>query len=504
MPALYHTHRPQLFATILGQEFIVQTLKNEIKQDKLAHAYLFSGPRGVGKTTTARILAKAVNCEQRQAGEFEPCNTCTSCTAITAGNAIDVIEIDAASHTGVDNVRENIIDNAQFKPTRSRFKVFIIDEVHMLSTSAFNALLKTLEEPPAHIIFILATTELHKLPETIVSRCQRFTFLRAKNESLSTHLLSLAKSENREVDAEVIERIVQKSDGGVRDAISLFEQIIRSTEGPITASTINFLLPTVSGENVKQFCDSLLSRSREALIILQTTREIGQNALEFTDMVLRYLRDLLVADNAVDKKALVVLLDKLLVRRNQINQSPLPFLPLEMLVLDTNSESFSVAKKEIKIEAPIEQVKKDIPKDIPTVPVPPKPLLEVTPPAPAPAPAPDQTQTLSPGENLDRKAVEKAWQKIIKILEEDSPSLVFILKMATLADIQGSTLTLKVQYKFHLDNLLKVEARHKLETLLGQELQTKVEIIGVLSEPTPEADRSELQNLAVAFGGEVL
>jgi DNA polymerase-3 subunit gamma/tau len=158
MTTIYRKYRPQTFSSLVGQEYIVQTITNELKLNKLAQAYLFSGPRGTGKTTLARLLAKAVNCEKRKEGEFEPCDTCTSCQEITAGRNVDVIEIDAASQTGVDNVRENIIENAQFKPTRSKYKVFIVDEVHMLSTSAFNALLKTLEEPPAHVLFILATT----------------------------------------------------------------------------------------------------------------------------------------------------------------------------------------------------------------------------------------------------------------------------------------------------------------------------------------------------------
>jgi DNA polymerase-3 subunit gamma/tau len=158
MTTLYRKYRPQTFADIVGQEYIVQTITNEILMDKVAHAYLFSGPRGTGKTTLARLLAKAVNCQNKTADSFEPCDTCSSCQEIASGRNVDVIEVDAASQTGVDNVRENIIENAQFKPTRSKYKIFIIDEVHMLSTSSFNALLKTVEEPPSYVIFILATT----------------------------------------------------------------------------------------------------------------------------------------------------------------------------------------------------------------------------------------------------------------------------------------------------------------------------------------------------------
>ena len=209
--ALYLKYRPQDFSSIIGQEHIVKTISNQIIHNKINHAYLFSGPRGVGKTTLARVIAKAVNCENRQDKNFDPCNQCSSCQEITHSRAIDVIEIDAASHTGVDNVKENIIDNVQFKPTKSKYKVFIIDEVHMLSTSAFNALLKTLEEPPEHIIFILATTELHKLPATIISRCQRFAFKKIPHETMNKHLENIAKAEKIKITKEVLERIINNS-----------------------------------------------------------------------------------------------------------------------------------------------------------------------------------------------------------------------------------------------------------------------------------------------------
>ena len=178
MSTLYRKYRPQTFGEVVNQNHVKITLQNEIQAGKIAHAYLFCGPRAVGKTTIARVFAKAVNCTNRKEGDFEPCNKCDNCQSIFDGRNLDVIEIDAASHTGVDNVRENIIASARVAPSNYKYKVFIIDEIHMLSASAFNALLKTMEEPPAHAIFILCTTEVHKVPTTIISRCQRFDFKR--------------------------------------------------------------------------------------------------------------------------------------------------------------------------------------------------------------------------------------------------------------------------------------------------------------------------------------
>jgi len=232
MSSLYRKYRPQTFADLIAQDHVKQTIQHQIAQGTLAHAYLFMGPRGVGKTTTARLIAKAFNCQkvQYQAGTsrdiIEPCNVCSSCVAITGGHALDVMEIDAASNTGVDHVREHIIDAIRFIPHASAFKVFIIDEVHMLSSSAFNALLKTLEEPPAHAVFILATTEIHKIPETIISRCQVFTFKKPTEAVLRNLLGSVAEKEEFELDAGSAELLAILADGSFRDALGELQKIL--------------------------------------------------------------------------------------------------------------------------------------------------------------------------------------------------------------------------------------------------------------------------------------
>ncbi len=249
--------RPQTFDGVVGQEHVTRTLRNAIASGRVAHAFLFTGPRGVGKTTTARLLAKALNCEKGPTAE--PCNTCSNCTEITAGTALDVLEIDGASHTGVDNIRD-LTEGIQYRPVKSRFRVVIIDEVHMLSNAAFNALLKTLEEPPLHVKFIFATTESHKILATISSRCQRYDFKRIPLRELIQKLSTIAEQEKLTVDERGLALLAREADGSLRDAESLLDQVVAWSSGTITEQTVQEALGVADRQALFRLAEVLLAQ----------------------------------------------------------------------------------------------------------------------------------------------------------------------------------------------------------------------------------------------------
>ena len=262
---LARKYRSQDFKSLIGQDVLVKTLTTAINTGRIAHAYIFTGIRGTGKTSTARILAKALNCLSSDGPTANPCGVCENCRAIAAGQHIDVLEIDAASHTGVDNMRD-ILDAAQYRPTNGRYKVYIIDEVHMLSTSAFNALLKTLEEPPAHVIFILATTEIRKVPVTILSRCQRFDLVRVPVETLKKHFAWIADQEKIELSDAANELLARAADGSVRDGLSLLDQAIAQTGGHVDERAVLDMLKRADRGVVVGFMETLLSGNTAAAL----------------------------------------------------------------------------------------------------------------------------------------------------------------------------------------------------------------------------------------------
>ncbi len=276
---LARKYRSQDFESLIGQDVLVKTLTTAINTGRIAHAYIFTGIRGTGKTSTARILAKALNCLSSETATSKPCGKCENCLAIAAGQHIDVMEIDAASHTGVDNMRD-ILDAAQYRPTNARYKVYIIDEVHMLSTSAFNALLKTLEEPPAHVIFILATTEIRKVPVTILSRCQRFDLARVPVETLKKHFAWIAEQENIELSDGANELLARAADGSVRDGLSLLDQAIAQTGGHVDETAVLDMLKRTDRGTVVGFMKTVLSGDVNAA--LNKLDEIYNNGADLT------------------------------------------------------------------------------------------------------------------------------------------------------------------------------------------------------------------------------
>ncbi|MBR5355224.1 MAG: DNA polymerase III subunit gamma/tau, partial [Alphaproteobacteria bacterium] len=276
---LARKYRSQDFESLIGQDVLVKTLTTAINTGRIAHAYIFTGIRGTGKTSTARILAKALNCLSSDHATSKPCGVCENCRAIAAGQHIDVMEIDAASHTGVDNMRE-ILDAALYRPTNARYKVYIIDEVHMLSTSAFNALLKTLEEPPAHVIFILATTEIRKVPVTILSRCQRFDLARVPVETLKKHFAWVAEQEKIELSDGANELLARAADGSVRDGLSLLDQAIAQTGGHVDEGAVLDMLKRTDRGTVVNFMKIVLSGDVNAA--LNKLDEIYNNGADLT------------------------------------------------------------------------------------------------------------------------------------------------------------------------------------------------------------------------------
>jgi len=291
--ALYRKYRSQTFSQLVGQEVVAKTLKHAVEQEKISHAYLFSGPRGTGKTSVAKIFAKAMNCPNQVAGE--PCNNCYICQAVTDGSLEDVIEMDAASNNGVDEIRD-IRDKSTYAPSVAHYKVYIIDEVHMLSTGAFNALLKTLEEPTPNVVFILATTELHKIPATILSRVQRFEFKSIKTQDIRDHIFQILDKEGIDYENEAVEIIARRAEGGMRDALSILDQALSLTqEGALTTAVSEEITGTISLAALDHYVAALAQKdTTSALDNLNLIFDNGKSMTRFVTDLLQYLRDILI------------------------------------------------------------------------------------------------------------------------------------------------------------------------------------------------------------------
>lgn len=552
MPTLYRKYRPQTFAEIAGQEPIKLTLAFEISSGHLAHAYLFCGPRAIGKTTMARLLAKAVNCQKRKKGSADPCNECQSCLETTAGASLDVIEIDAASHTGVDNVRDAVIAAARIAPTRSHYKVFIIDEAHMLSTAAFNALLKVMEEPPAQVIFVLCTTEAHKLPATIVSRCQRFDFKKIGYGEVVKKLNRIAEAEGVKIEAAVIEAVARHAAGHMRDAESLLGQIIAlggqedSAKGKaVTLAEAELIIPRNLLKEVLELANFLADKDAAgAVAYINALAEDGVDLKLFADQLVESLRRLLLAKvNAAlgaslslelgegmaeklsslalrfETTGLAAAIERIYLASREIKHAPIAQLPLELAIVD-----ICFGKVAFETEAVA------APSFTPTAPsaASARPAAPRAPQAAAKAPAASQAPVGDGKPVLTAAALQTAWQELLLRIPQLNHSLAFVLRSCQPAGLQGSVLTLAFKYKIHHDRMNDASIRGLVEQLLaeisGQNLSIALALdpnLVLMDNTKPEGEQPEnriagaavqaagidsgvIDNLLKTFGGKVV
>ncbi len=526
MSTLYRKYRPQNFVEVVGQNYIKLTLEQEIKSGKLAHAYLFCGPRAVGKTTLARVFAKAINCEKRKKEASDPCNNCRSCEEITAGRALDIIEIDAASHTGVDNVRDNIIAQARVAPVRLSYKVFIIDEVHMLSISAFNALLKVIEEPPANVIFILCTTEVHKVPATIISRCQRFDFKRIGINDMVKKLNYIVKAEEIKIEKNILEAIARYSEGHMRDAESLLGQIIAIAGQEVTQTEADLVIPRSDLNEVINLINFLVKKDAGGAIrLVNKLVDDGVDLKVFLKELIEILRKIMLTKinpALVDKLAIelgeslelkinqtsqdltlnqaIAYLERFIKVRNELKGEFIEQLPIELAIAELcTSPVQPVRPNPVSFNNPINSAVKFI------NPVRKFSVRTETPPA---------TANL----NITYEQILEKWNEVLARVKQYNHSLSFILRVCQPKNLAGNRLCLAFKYKFHKDRVNETNIKSLVERILSQVYSQPLIIEAVIDEnlevapsklvsdepASPAGGPDMINDLLKTFGGKII
>ncbi len=521
--ALYRKWRPRTFDEVVGQEHIVRTLRNALTSERVHHAYLFAGPRGTGKTTTARLLAKAVNCLAPE--DQRPCNECTICQAVNERRLLDLIEIDAASNTGVDDVRE-LRERVGFRPNEARYKVYVIDEVHMLSNAAFNALLKTLEEPPPHAIFVLATTEPHKIPATVISRCQRHDFRRIPVSKIVARLEWLAEQEHIPAKQEALTLIAHQATGSMRDAISLLDQLASYDEEGITVAEVHAALGTGSSETVIQVADALAKHNvAQGLGAINTAVDEGADPRQFARQIVEHLRALLLLrlesgvaltyvseDLRPQLKAQATAFSSQALARavRLFNQAAAeakggwqPQLPLEMAFIE------ATLPVEPESGAPHQPSAPAGPRTSPSPRRPLPPPARPSRPAPArsaspsPSKSPSEVRdpasdygTLVPGDgSLTPETLRSRWAEILNALRPRNLALEALIRSCEPIAVEGDVVVLGFVHNFHRG---KVEEEHNkqvvediLSSLIGQRYRVRCVLVHQERAVSMPPDRSK-------------